>query len=688
MAGVELATAYISLVPSASGIKDAIAKEFGDVESVAKRQGAKAGDAFGAGFGDKVKDHAGKAGLAASAALTAGFVKDLSIDKGTDKLAAQLGLTADESARAGKLAADVYKGAYGDSLDQVNSAVAAVSKNVSALGTTGTADVERLTKKTLDLATAFDQDVGGVTAAVGQLVKTGLAANADEAFDIITRGFQTGADKAGDLLEVFGEYGTQFRKLGLDGATATGLLTQGLQAGARDADIVADAFKEFSIRAIDGSKLTGEGFTAVGLDAKTMALEIAKGGPAASAALDLTLDRLRAVKDPVAQAAAATALFGTQAEDLGAALFSLDPSAAVAGLGQVGGAADAMGTTLSDNTGTKIDSFKRRFELMTAGVGDAVGPLGAALPALGGLTTTLGGLGPVGGKVKDLAVGLGSAAKSAAMFATAQAAGLATTLRTNASLAAQTVALVAQTVATKVAAVAQGIFNAIMALNPIFLIVLAVVAFIAILVLAYTKVEWFRNFVDAAFRLVLGVITSVVDWVRNNWPLLLAIITGPIGLAVLFITSHFDKIKGAFTAVKDFIVDVARGIFDPLIDAFKAVVGAIISAWNAIDFGIHIKIPSWVPGLGGKGFDVDDIFPDIPNFGGGGIVPGSVGSPQLILAHGGEEVSMPGRGSGGGGPMIGSVQVDARGMQHPQEVAEYVGRHVAWRSATAGVRPT
>ncbi|WP_225855252.1 hypothetical protein [Micromonospora noduli] len=44
------------------------------------------------------------------------------------------------------------------------------------------------------------------------------------------------------------------------------------------------------------------------------------------------------MKDPVEQRAAAVALFGTKAEDLGDALYALDPSTAMAGLGDLAGA--------------------------------------------------------------------------------------------------------------------------------------------------------------------------------------------------------------------------------------------------------------------------------------------------------------------------------------------------------------
>ncbi|WP_435829141.1 hypothetical protein [Saccharopolyspora shandongensis] len=68
----------------------------------------------------------------------------------------------------------------------------------------------------------------------------------------------------------------QFQKFGLDAQTATRLLVQGMQAGSRNSDLVADAIKEFSIRAVDGSATTAEGFEAIGLSAETMVAQIAR----------------------------------------------------------------------------------------------------------------------------------------------------------------------------------------------------------------------------------------------------------------------------------------------------------------------------------------------------------------------------------------------------------------------------
>ncbi|MEU6534255.1 phage tail tape measure protein, partial [Streptomyces sp. NPDC046928] len=217
-----------------------------------------------------------------------------------------------------------------------------------------------ITAKVADLAGTFDQDLTGTANAASQMIRTGLAKDGAQALDLLTRGFQSSADKAGDLVDTMNEYGTQFRKAGLDGATSIGLLNQAIRAGARDADVAADAIKEFSLRAIDGSESTSDGFKALGLNADDMAKKFAQGGTAANGVLDLTLQKLRGIKDPVKQSQTAVALFGTQAEDLGAALLAMDPSTAAANLGKVAGAAKQVGDTIRGNTSTQLAVLQRQ----------------------------------------------------------------------------------------------------------------------------------------------------------------------------------------------------------------------------------------------------------------------------------------------------------------------------------------
>lgn len=337
------------------------------------------------------------AGAAIGAALVSAIGDAMDVQAANAKLAAQLGATPEVAAQYGQTAGELYSMAYGESLGGVNDAMRAVVQSGAVMEGASQEQIKNITANALDLAQAFGVDVQESTRAVATMLRTGLAPDAATAMDVLTRGFQGGVDIAGDLLDTFSEYSTQFRKLGLEGDAAMGLLQQGLKGGARDADTVADALKELSIRVVDGSKTTAEGFSAIGLNADEMAKKFAAGGKSASDALTQTIDGLKGMKDPVAQGQAAVALFGTKAEDLGAALYSLDPAHAVEALGQVEGAAGAMGETLHDTAANRIEGFKRSLE---TGVVNFIG--GQVLPALEGAVDWLNtNFGPAWAQVQE-----------------------------------------------------------------------------------------------------------------------------------------------------------------------------------------------------------------------------------------------------------------------------------------------
>jgi hypothetical protein len=146
--------------------------------------------------------------------------------------------------------------------------------------------------------------------------------------------------------------------------------------------------------------------------------------------------------------------------------------------------------------------------------------------------------------------------------------------------------------ATKAYTAVQAALNVVLALNPIGIVVLALVGLAAGLVYAYKKSEKFRDIVNGvwkavsgaaqtAFKAVVGFVKGAIDWVKTNWPLLLAILTGPIGLAVYAISKHWEAIKsGARTAIA-FVVDKFLGLVETMVTGASKAFG-------------------WVPGIGPK----------------------------------------------------------------------------------------
>lgn len=74
--------------------------------------------------------------------------------------------------------------------------------------------------------------------------------------------------------------------------------------------------------------------------------------------------------------------------------------------------------------------------------------------------------------------------------------------------------LIASTIATKAMAVAQGLLNIVMSMNPIFLVVIALMALIAALTWAYYNVDWFREMVDNAFATLVNLATTLWNFVK------------------------------------------------------------------------------------------------------------------------------------------------------------------------------
>lgn len=79
----------------------------------------------------------------------------------------------------------------------------------------------------------------------------------------------------------------------------------------------------------------------------------------------------------------------------------------------------------------------------------------------------------------------------------------------------ETAAVTAQTAATTAATAAQTGLNTAMALNPIGIIVVAVIALIAAFVLAYKKIDWFRNGVNKVINLIIGYFEFMINaWIK------------------------------------------------------------------------------------------------------------------------------------------------------------------------------
>ncbi|MET9147299.1 phage tail tape measure protein [Streptomyces sp. NPDC004042] len=380
---VEVGMGYVSIVPEVEGFAAELQRHVtGPAEAAGQEGGQAAGEGFTGKMGGILKGGLVGLGIAAAAVLTKGFMDALDQGAINGKIQATLGATPEDAARYGKAAGQLYAHGVTDSVEEAAESISGVMRSGILPPDATNKQIESIAGKVTDLSKTFELDLGQTSNAVGQILKNGLAKDGTEALDILTVGMQKMGPRADDMADTFNEYSTKFRDLGLSAADAMGLMSQGMQAGARDTDTVADALKEFQIRATDGSTSSAEAYKAIGLNAEEMTRKIAKGGPGAREGLQQVLDGLKAIKDPAERSAASVGLFGTKSEDLGQALYALDPKTAVKALGDTAGAAEKMGDALHDNAGARVEQFKRSLEVgLTNFIGDNVIP---ALTSFGG----------------------------------------------------------------------------------------------------------------------------------------------------------------------------------------------------------------------------------------------------------------------------------------------------------------
>lgn len=157
--------------------------------------------------------------------------------------------------------------------------------------------------------------------------------------------------------------------------------------------------------------------------------------------------------------------------------------------------------------------------------------------------------------------------------------------------------------------------------------------------------------VKTAAEIIVAIFKGPIgEFLINNVKRTFELITGIIGPALNIIRGLFEVFAGLFTGnwsrmwegilkvlggIWDAVIVILRGTWDRVKDVFhlladlitapfRAAFNGIAKLWNSTIGALSFHLPDWIPGIGGKGFDV----PDIPQWaaanaqarGAGGIV--------------------------------------------------------------------
>ena len=587
-----------TVVKLMGSIDPSLAKSIGSAQSHFKKMG-------------KVASVAGKAlgGIATVGVTAAGAIGTYLIKSGTDYIktmndvSAQTGMTGDELKAFGDTAREIWKSGGGENLQEVADALVNIKK---ASGLAGD-ELKDAAENALLIKDTFDFEVNDSTKAASSLMKN-FGISADEAYGLITAGAQKGANKNDDLLDTLNEYSVHYQNLGLDADQFVTSLISGAENGSFSIDKVGDAVKEFSIRSKDGSDATIEAFKQIGLDAKTMTAAFSMGGEAGEAAFFQTIEALNAMEDPFQQNQAGVALFGTMFEDLGDGVLdtlasmkdgSIDATAALEQMEKV--KYNDLGYSLEQVKRTMQDAFIPSAEKIGQAMYDIMPEITAGFEDLAPVIGTLGEsfvdiLPVVMGFLQEMMPILGELITQLTPFLSE----LFVKFGEIFSLVAPMLLNLISTLLPPLIAIINALIPPIMQvleglLPPILQLVTALVPVITVVAsLLGTALTQAINIVVPIIQNLIGIFTSLIDFIVN-------IFTGNWSAA-------WDNIVGIFENIVGFLA----GIFKAPINLIIGIVNTAIKGFNMI------KLPDWVPGIGGKGINI----PLIPMLAKGGFTDG------------------------------------------------------------------
>lgn len=566
------------------------------------------------------------------------------LDQAMNQFVASTGKGSDETERYETVLKSIYKNNYGESFEDIGQAMAEVTKQ---LGDMDDASLQEITESAFALRDTFEYDISESTrAAKAMMINFGISG--EKAMALIAAGAQNGLDYSDELIDSINEYSVQFAKVGLNADDMFKIIQKGAETGAWNVDKIGDAIKEMSIRVIDGSDTTREGFQSIGLNADEMAEKFAAGGESAKEAFQQTVEALAGMEDPLAQNLAGVNLFGTMWEDLGPQVVTQLASIKDGAYD----AANAMGQIKEvkyNDLGSMFEGLARAVEVLLLPLGEQLIPLLSELidgalpmieeflpPFIDMIAEFAGKLLPIAEEILpvflEILESIGDPLMQLAeqilpaiadLFS-AMAPYLSDLVENLAPILVELLDMLLPPLLEIVEALLPPLFELLNAIMPILDILIGLLSpiidlfsqllqpIVSLISEALTPlmealtpiVEFIVNLLIPALTVLSSAFQSVFEGIVSNISNYIQRITDILNNVVEFIKNVFTgNWEGAWENIKNIFGNIMGG----LVDLIKAPINLCIDKLNGFINGINsIKAPDWIPIIGGKS-------PSIPN---------------------------------------------------------------------------
>ncbi|ANS73708.1 hypothetical protein AWM70_03235 [Paenibacillus yonginensis] len=440
------------------------------------------------------------------------------------KIQRATGLT-DSQMTATKMAAkDLYKQNLGGSWDELGGTLTETIKLTDQQGTA----LEQTAKNALLLKDSIGVDVTDSVKSADVMMKQ-FGITGSQAFGLLAQGAYAKLDPS-QLTGAAETYAEDFNKLGFSANQMFDLFAAGSQKGEYSLDQIGKTFQQFEKMAGSGSAKSANALKSLGLNAQQVQKSIAAGGPSAKTAFDQVAGAIAGITDPIKQNAIATDLFGSE--------FGGMEGQMVAALASARSQFDLTKQTMEQLDRQRISSPGEAFEAFKKQIAaDVLIPVGQQLlPAFNQFGTWLTSHEPLiksfGAALADnfgKAIGsISSALRTVLPYAEAfinYAADMANKVMQWKGVVPVVMGVVGdlaayKTMVTTITAVTRvwGAVSAVLSANPITLIIAAIIGLGVGLVVAYQKIEWFRNMVDGVWNAIRIGASATMDFFTVTIP--------------------------------------------------------------------------------------------------------------------------------------------------------------------------
>jgi hypothetical protein len=546
----------------------------------------------------------------AGGAIGAAISEAMDIEEGNNKLQAQLALTAEQSKAYGKIAGELYTGAYGESMDDVNATLASVLGSFDQIeGRMASYDeIKKMTQDVLNLSSTYGLAQEQITGAVQSFTENGLG-TWDEGVQLIVDGYTNMGTKGDDWIDTIREYSGDFKTMGLDAESAFNVINGLLEAGVFNTDTAADSLREFGILARTMDQGQVDALTAIGLDPETIQRKAIEGGDSLVEAYVDVQKRLQENKDQNLY----TALIGGQSEDQFNAFVNADWSNMTGNSEKTANNIDLINKNMGQGTTAALTGLQRQFQVTLGEI--AVPLMQILLPLLQGMASFLT-------QNKDLLLIIGPPLLILVTIIGAVLAGMAAWSVISVVFNSAMLGVIASTWAWTVALLA----------NPVTWIVLAVIALIAALVLLVMNWDTVVKFLGDTWAAFVDGVVALWNWFGEYFSNLGQDIAFLWGYLMIALSDGWNDFIGffsdGFSAIGERIVGLGQGIADFFVgiwDFVMSIVDNIVSLFSG----------DWLGGIMGGSFNIGFGNFGIPGMANGGTVPATPGGSLRILGEAG-----------------------------------------------------